>query len=321
MSELAAAVIVRDAEKTIETCIRSVRPHVGGVYVYLGGESSDGTVDALERLQREPGPPLIVEQGEWRDDFAWAREQSFAMVDAGHSWIFWLDADDELISGEHLAALAAGADRLGVPFAYVMHEYAWLDGERRLHAANRVVRRDSGRWEGIVHEHFREHERYRGKMGNLSMPPEIMHTREQDGKQGRDPAHYLPLIEKAARDPEHNPRAFEYLGRSLLALGRFEEAQQALQRYLDDGWDAIEGDPNYWRRDALEMIVRAASVAGDIAVAQARSYELEQYRERLASAESKMARRAPKVGRNQPCPCGSGQKFKRCCGASRLLAV
>jgi len=22
----------------------------------------------------------------------------------------------------------------------------------------------------------------------------------------------------------------------------------------------------------------------------------------------------PKVGRNQPCPCGSGRKFKRCCG-------
>jgi uncharacterized protein len=25
-------------------------------------------------------------------------------------------------------------------------------------------------------------------------------------------------------------------------------------------------------------------------------------------------RRAPKVGRNDPCPCGSGNKFKRCCG-------
>ncbi len=24
----------------------------------------------------------------------------------------------------------------------------------------------------------------------------------------------------------------------------------------------------------------------------------------------------PRVGRNDPCPCGSGQKFKRCCGAA-----
>ncbi|MEK9984096.1 MAG: SEC-C metal-binding domain-containing protein [Opitutae bacterium] len=22
----------------------------------------------------------------------------------------------------------------------------------------------------------------------------------------------------------------------------------------------------------------------------------------------------PKVGRNEPCPCGSGKKFKKCCG-------
>jgi SEC-C motif-containing protein len=25
--------------------------------------------------------------------------------------------------------------------------------------------------------------------------------------------------------------------------------------------------------------------------------------------------RAPKVGRNDPCPCGSGKKYKKCCGA------
>lgn len=25
-------------------------------------------------------------------------------------------------------------------------------------------------------------------------------------------------------------------------------------------------------------------------------------------------RAAPKVGRNDPCPCGSGKKFKKCCG-------
>ena len=26
-------------------------------------------------------------------------------------------------------------------------------------------------------------------------------------------------------------------------------------------------------------------------------------------------RNAPKVGRNDPCPCGSGRKYKRCCGS------
>lgn len=32
-----------------------------------------------------------------------------------------------------------------------------------------------------------------------------------------------------------------------------------------------------------------------------------------------MQRSQPKVGRNDPCPCGSHKKFKRCCGAAALL--
>jgi preprotein translocase subunit SecA len=27
-----------------------------------------------------------------------------------------------------------------------------------------------------------------------------------------------------------------------------------------------------------------------------------------------IVREMPKVGRNDPCPCGSGKKFKKCCG-------
>ncbi len=33
-----------------------------------------------------------------------------------------------------------------------------------------------------------------------------------------------------------------------------------------------------------------------------------------AQAKAKPARTGPKVGRNDPCPCGSGKKFKNCCG-------
>ena len=34
----------------------------------------------------------------------------------------------------------------------------------------------------------------------------------------------------------------------------------------------------------------------------------------LASALQPIRREAPKVGRNDPCPCGSGKKYKKCCG-------
>ena len=29
-------------------------------------------------------------------------------------------------------------------------------------------------------------------------------------------------------------------------------------------------------------------------------------------------REEPKVGRNDPCPCGSGKKYKQCCGKNDL---
>ena len=33
----------------------------------------------------------------------------------------------------------------------------------------------------------------------------------------------------------------------------------------------------------------------------------------VAPTPRQMGRRPPKVGRNEPCPCGSGVKFKKCC--------
>jgi uncharacterized protein YchJ len=33
-----------------------------------------------------------------------------------------------------------------------------------------------------------------------------------------------------------------------------------------------------------------------------------------AASKSKPVRGGPKVGRNDPCPCNSGKKYKQCCG-------
>jgi preprotein translocase subunit SecA len=33
-----------------------------------------------------------------------------------------------------------------------------------------------------------------------------------------------------------------------------------------------------------------------------------------AAVVQTIKRKAPKVGRNDPCPCGSGKKYKQCCG-------
>lgn len=45
-------------------------------------------------------------------------------------------------------------------------------------------------------------------------------------------------------------------------------------------------------------------------------YVMELYTRRAASASPKANTPLGKVGRNDPCPCGSGKKFKKCCGAA-----
>jgi uncharacterized protein len=39
----------------------------------------------------------------------------------------------------------------------------------------------------------------------------------------------------------------------------------------------------------------------------------------VRKAKSTTRRGEPKVGRNAPCPCGSGKKFKQCCGGQKVL--
>ena len=42
-----------------------------------------------------------------------------------------------------------------------------------------------------------------------------------------------------------------------------------------------------------------------------------EYTDHESAQEKKVApvKKAPKVSRNAPCPCGSGKKFKKCCGS------
>jgi len=35
-----------------------------------------------------------------------------------------------------------------------------------------------------------------------------------------------------------------------------------------------------------------------------------------ATMNTPFVREASKTGRNDPCPCGSGKKFKKCCGVA-----
>ena len=38
----------------------------------------------------------------------------------------------------------------------------------------------------------------------------------------------------------------------------------------------------------------------------------------IKAASAPVRREVPKVGRNEACPCGSGKKYKKCCGANAV---
>jgi uncharacterized protein len=53
-------------------------------------------------------------------------------------------------------------------------------------------------------------------------------------------------------------------------------------------------------------------------VLQAYRYFREDRQAGVTARTSKPRRTAPKVGRNDPCPCGSGKKYKKCCGGASV---
>ena len=85
----------------------------------------------------------------------------------------------------------------------------------------------------------------------------------------------------------------------------------------DEGWEALKKLPT----DLDAHQARADSLAES--VRQIHAFWLAQRRLRMAQGETPLIQRrqepvrnAAKVGRNEPCTCGSGRKYKHCHGAN-----
>jgi preprotein translocase subunit SecA len=75
---------------------------------------------------------------------------------------------------------------------------------------------------------------------------------------------------------------------------------------------------NFLRNVPQQTLHQAASAFGGTTTASPGGAEVKPsdvVSEAAAAAEkARPVRTGPKVGRNDPCPCGSGKKFKHCCG-------
>ena len=73
--------------------------------------------------------------------------------------------------------------------------------------------------------------------------------------------------------------------------------------------DEVEAAP---RGSVLEETQERYPPIDDVVEATAWWEGFDEHRRTTAATEPYRA--PPKVGRNEPCPCGSGKKFKKCCG-------
>ena len=94
-----------------------------------------------------------------------------------------------------------------------------------------------------------------------------------------------------------------------LALSDHAAAEQAFRAALAKG--RAHGDAS-GIADASERLVR---LLGEQPGREQEAAEAEQEMQRASRAAYGGSRFAVKIGRNDPCPCGSGRKYKRCCGA------
>jgi hypothetical protein len=90
--------------------------------------------------------------------------------------------------------------------------------------------------------------------------------------------------------------------------------QQKLERLpptaIQDTVEELRGWASFQPRKEPQPTRREPSVPLPLAVPQERWDEDPEY----GAAPATIRHTAPRVGRNDPCPCGSGKKFKKCCG-------
>ena len=66
------------------------------------------------------------------------------------------------------------------------------------------------------------------------------------------------------------------------------------------------------KRDTIEAACKEHKWACEIVVDPEQPEDVSQYEEMLNKPKPRV--NAQKIGRNEPCTCGSGRKFKKCCG-------
>ncbi len=111
---------------------------------------------------------------------------------------------------------------------------------------------------------------------------------------------------------------------NLLAMDHLKEGiglrgygqKDPVREYQKEGYDMFMDMIRRVKEDTVEKLcmvqIRREEEVERIEEKQRQNYIMSRGEDTPATATIK--REAAKVGRNDPCPCGSGRKYKKCCG-------
>ena len=104
---------------------------------------------------------------------------------------------------------------------------------------------------------------------------------------------------------------------SLLAVGEPTWFTPFLRLGTDDGLEMTRkhGDAERWLNEVTASLVNIHAYWKARRVGRPDGVVPHEYRLGGQPRVAPVVRGGPKIGRNDPCPCGSGKKFKKCCGA------
>ncbi len=179
-----------------------------------------------------------------------------------------------------------------------------------LNDANANIQALMRAWNDLVAEREAGHVRL-SKM-RLSDPPDIAELDALAKRRAEEITWFTRGIDAGGDDPKDFGQEGEELFRKLAEGSAFLEAFWDLLRRTP------ERKPRALRetRRSLEQLARTIElIISDLmtisdGVRRGAAEEMRAWADRRTGP-----RKSVKIGRNEPCPCGSGRKWKRCCGA------
>jgi preprotein translocase subunit SecA len=148
-----------------------------------------------------------------------------------------------------------------------------------------------------------------------------MHEVGAEQFQGLERWVILQVIDKHWKD---HLLAMDYLKEGIGLRGYGQK--NPLNEYKREGFELFVGMTGRIKADAVEYLFKAQLAQAEERVqAHPRPHRQRSIEHRGSMAGGQgdggagvvktVRRQGEKVGRNDPCPCGSGKKYKRCCGA------